>query len=256
MKNLVSRRFRNDFLNPLDILNSYGYNNYWCVLNSKSFNIPQNRERVFIVSVRKDIDKGYSFTEPTKLTKKVRDFLDNEVERKYYWSENMLKLLLRRKEQGYSQFVQDSYAKCFTASKSYLETNLVRIKDGTKKGYKEFIPTPETVLNLSFPNSQTKRGRVKNGYTPTLDTSCNVGVFENNEIRRLTPLECWRLLGFEDNDYWAAQYALEQSFYNGRDRSDSQMYKMAGNSIVVNVLENVLRNLLVSSNDNSLIEAA
>ena len=56
-------------------------------------------------------------------------------------------------------------------------------------------------------------------------------------------MECWRLMGFKDNDYWKARKALEEKYYNGKDRSNSQMYKMSGNSIVVNVLEYIFEEL-------------
>ena len=64
-------------------------------------------------------------------------------------------------------------------------------------------------------------------------------------IRKLTPKECWRLMGFDDEDFDTAKKALNETHYNGRDRSNSQLYKQAGNSIVVNVLEGVLRNLFL-----------
>jgi DNA (cytosine-5)-methyltransferase 1 len=77
--------------------------------------------------------------------------------------------------------------------------------------------------------------RAGNSHTSVLDNSL--------KIRKLTPLECWRLMGFDDEDYWSAREALEKKYYNGRDRSNSQMYKMAGNSIVVNVLEEIYKKL-------------
>ena len=66
----------------------------------------------------------------------------------------------------------------------------------------------------------------------------------NFRIRKLTPKSCFRLMGFTDEDYYKARKALEDKFYNGKDRSNSQMYKMAGNSIVVDVLEGILKNLI------------
>lgn len=86
------------------------------------------------------------------------------------------------------------------------------------------------------------------GISPTIPT-CEGGntepkVYTQYRIRKLTPLECWRLMGFEDEDYWKARRRLEDRFYNGRDRSNSQMYKQAGNSIVVNVLEEIFKKLV------------
>lgn len=94
---------------------------------------------------------------------------------------------------------------------------------------------------------QIKRVYSEEGISPTVST-CQGGhrepkVHTNYRIRKLTPLECWRLMGFTDEDYWNARKALETEYYNGRDRSNSQMYKMAGNSIVVDVLEHIFKNL-------------
>ena len=71
----------------------------------------------------------------------------------------------------------------------------------------------------------------------------NNNILNQHEIRRLIPLECYRLMGFDDEDYWIARTALEQQYYNGKDKSDSQMYKQAGNSIVVDVLECIFKDL-------------
>ncbi|HEY8445375.1 MAG TPA: DNA (cytosine-5-)-methyltransferase, partial [Bacilli bacterium] len=70
-----------------------------------------------------------------------------------------------------------------------------------------------------------------------------IGVSPYYRIRKLTPLECWRLMGFDDEDFYKAKQALNEKFYRGKDRSDSQLYKQAGNSIVVNVLEAILHKL-------------
>ena len=85
--------------------------------------------------------------------------------------------------------------------------------------------------------SQTAQGGGTGSYTGLY--------FTDYRIRKLTPLECWRLMDFDDEDYWKARRALEEKYYNGRDRSNSQMYKMAGNSITVGVLELIFKNLFI-----------
>ena len=65
----------------------------------------------------------------------------------------------------------------------------------------------------------------------------------NLRIRKLTPKECWRLMGFDDIDFDNAKKALNDTFYNGEDRSNSQLYKQAGNSIVVQVLMAIFKQL-------------
>ncbi|ECB9822810.1 DNA cytosine methyltransferase [Listeria monocytogenes] len=101
----------------------------------------------------------------------------------------------------------------------------IRIREATKKGYAEAIKYDG--INLSMPESETRRGRVAKQMTSTLDTGCQQGVVvEEMRIRKLTPLECWRLQGFPD---WAFAAAAKVN-------SNSQLYKQAGNSVAVPVI--------------------
>jgi DNA (cytosine-5)-methyltransferase 1 len=85
VKNLTSKNFKEQFEIVLNSLEQAGYNNYWEVLNAKNFGIPQNRERVFIVSIRKDIDDGkFEFPKGFPLTKRLKDVLEDEVDEKFY----------------------------------------------------------------------------------------------------------------------------------------------------------------------------
>lgn len=88
VKGLVTKKFKPDFDRWLERLEQLGYNNYWQVLNAKDYGVPQNRERVFVVSIRKDVDvNGYKFPEKIPLVKKLKDVLENEVDEKYYLSD-------------------------------------------------------------------------------------------------------------------------------------------------------------------------
>lgn len=87
VKNLISKKFIKDFESWLEWLDKLGYNNYWQVTNAKDCGIPQNRERVFVVSIRKDIDTGFSFPEPIELTDTMADYLEDIVDDKYYLSD-------------------------------------------------------------------------------------------------------------------------------------------------------------------------
>ena len=118
---------------------------------------------------------------------------------------------------------------CLTAGyfKIPSDGNYIKIKSATSKGYEEAIEGDS--INFSVPNSKTRRGRVGKGVAQTIDTQCNQGVFRDYKIRRLTPRECFRLMDFPDTFTWPV--------------SDSQAYKQAGNSIVVNVLYKILKNL-------------
>lgn len=114
---------------------------------------------------------------------------------------------------------------------------IVRIAEATKKGFAE--ATIGDSINIAYPNSKLRRGRVGKGRANTLSTSPQQAVItedsnmENIRIRKLTPRECWRLMGFDDEDFNKARAV----------NSDTQLYKQAGNSIVVNVLEAIMGNM-------------
>ena len=94
VKALTHKKFTAEFNTVLESLEALGYVNYWAVLNGKDFGIPQNRERIFIVSIRKDIDRGFTFPSPIPLTLRLKDLLDDEVEERYYLSDETTKQLL------------------------------------------------------------------------------------------------------------------------------------------------------------------
>lgn len=108
----------------------------------------------------------------------------------------------------------------------------VAIRTANKKGYD--MATDGDGVDLSYPQSKTKRGRVGHGVSKTLMGADSMGTVDNYRIRKLTPKECWRLMGFDDADFRKAEQV----------NSNTQLYKQAGNSIVVNVLEAILKNLL------------
>lgn len=94
VKNLVSKKFKADFDKWLDFLAELGYTNYWKVLNAKDYGIPQNRERVFCVSIRGE-HKPFAFPKPKELTIRLRDMIDEMVEEKFYLKENTIRSILR-----------------------------------------------------------------------------------------------------------------------------------------------------------------
>ncbi|GFE42882.1 UNVERIFIED_CONTAM: DNA (cytosine-5-)-methyltransferase [Streptococcus canis] len=116
------------------------------------------------------------------------------------------------------------------SSHSWQENNVLCIREATLKGYAE-AGVGDSV-NLSHPNSKTRRGRVGKGVANTLLTGEEQGVVTSQyRIRKLTPRECWRLQGFPD---WAFDRAKEVN-------SNSQLYKQAGNSVTVNVIEAIAK---------------
>lgn len=97
VKALTSKKFEKEFKTVLDSLDAAGYNNYWAVLNAKDYGIPQNRERVFIVSIRKDIDNGgFKFPEKMPLNIRVKDILENNVDEKYYINTEKARQLIKK----------------------------------------------------------------------------------------------------------------------------------------------------------------
>lgn len=129
VKALTSKKFTAEFATVLDSLEQAGYNNYYKVLNAKDFGIPQNRERVFIVSIRKDIDFKFMFPvgEPLKL--RLADLLENEVDSKFYLSEEQIN---RIKTSSYHQNQRRIQSKeCYTTlccgDKRVLETENIAI---------------------------------------------------------------------------------------------------------------------------------
>lgn len=96
VKNLTGKRFKAEFETVLNTLDELGYNTYWKVLNAKDYGIPQNRERVFGISIRKDIDHGYEFPLPVELTLRLKDMLEEKVDEKYYLSQDKVDKFVKK----------------------------------------------------------------------------------------------------------------------------------------------------------------
>ena len=264
VKNLVGKKNKPQFDEWLKFLEDLGYTNYWKVLNAKDYGVPQNRERVFVVSILGE-HESYNFPSPVKLDKSIKDILEDEVEEKYYFkTDRAEKLILKvkdsmsnKKECCDSTLLKPKILQvgnCITArydagiqNKQSIGVAVVEkilISQATKKGYIEMdVPG---VCDLSYPNSKTRRGRVqeKGGISPTLTASENGISYINKEyrIRKLTPLECWRLMAFTDEDFYKVKNI---------GISNSQLYKQAGNSIVVKVLEGIFKELFLSEKENN-----
>ena len=257
VKNLVGKKFIKDFERWLSFLNGLGYYSNWEVLNAKDYGIPQNRERVFVVSSLENIH--YNFPKQVELKSKMKDLLEEKVDDKYYLSEKYLKCFSDMKNRnGFTRgerFNPRKLEECNTAfaittRAGARPTDNFIIQKGhgfNKGGIKENIVPALTksswqennfIVNIN-PSGKGMNGNVYNtDLSPTLTTNKGEGikVLQNNDykIRKLTPLECWRLMGFRDMDYYAAKSV---------GISDAQLYKQAGNSIVATVLEAIFRNL-------------
>lgn len=243
VKNLTGKKFTKEFKAILENLEELGYNNYYKVLNAKDYGVPQNRERVFIVSVRKDIDKGsFAFPEKQELKLCLADILDKEVDEKYYLSDKLLNFFIQNSKDNeakgngfrFSPTDGSGIAKTITTRAGCrMDDNFIKVKSNTTKGYTE--ATAGDSLNIAQPSSKTRRGRVGKGVANTLttqDTMC--AIEEDYRIRKLTPRECFALMGFQKED-------ADKLSDNGI--SNTQLYKQAGNSIVVDVLMGIFGNL-------------
>jgi len=195
--------------------------------------VPQNRERVFLVGIRDDSDNNFRFPIEENLSKRLKDVLQNEVDEKYFLSDKMIDCLQNYESDKFqvnTEMINNTdLARSLRTEMAKMgrQDNYLKIKSATLKGYEE--ASEGDSINFSVPNSETRRGRVGKQVAQTLDTGCQQGVFNKTKIRRLTPRECFRLMDFPDTFTWPV--------------SDSQAYKQAGNSIVVNVLYKILKNL-------------
>ena len=275
VKNLLSKKHKHNFDAYLETMENLGYTNYYQVLNAKNYGIPQNRERVFTVSIKNDIKKNFIFPQKQELKLKLKDMLEDEIDEKYYLSEQAI---IGRLTTNYQKYKLEEN---LINNKDILPTILARyegaptlyINNATKLGFQEAHEGDS--INLSYPDSKTRRGRVGKQVSQTLQCNDSIGVITNKicelrydegirtfkndicgtirtieaggnkailnnpplRIRKLTPKECWRLMGFDDDDFEKAS----------KVNSNTQLYKQAGNSIVVNVLMCIFKELLKDS---------
>lgn len=192
VKNLVGKKFKPQFDEWLDYLESLGYTNYWKVLNAKDYGVPQNRERVFVVSILGD-HKPYKFADKIPLDKCIADILEDEVDEKYYINKPF-----------------------HLVNKGHQVELDIKGMDCIKRVYS----TDKVAPALTTMQGGLREPKILE------ELDCR--------IRKLTPRECFRLMGMRDDDIDKIQAA---------GISNTQQYKMAGNSIVVNVLEAIFKEL-------------
>ena len=311
VKNIVGKQFKDTFKMFTDELDEYGYNVYWKVLNAKDYGVPQNRERVYLIFIKKELDNGkFVFPEGFDNGVRLRDILEEEVEEKYYISQDKMDRFITSlnnedallydvcqiKREGKAREYND-YCPTLSA-RDYKDPRLInsnvvkqvgnisecngswknpqvgriystdgcsptlntcgggshepkilqvgRInssQDGVVVSDEGVSPTHTAghgnmpkVLKVGNvnPSGNGMNGNVfsDDGLSPTLTTNKGEGnkILSNLRIRKLTPKECFRLMGFDDSAYEAASKVV----------SNSQMYKQTGNSIVVDVLYYIL----------------
>lgn len=209
------------------IENGLGYHVYYKILNTKNFGIPQNRERIFIVGFKNW--KEFRFPKELPLDITLKDLLEDDVNEKYFLSQKMIDGFNRHKERhedkgtGFKWQPKsgDDIANCLRANAA-------------------LCPTDNSVIvhNLHPRCGDPKKGGTghlskTDGIAYCLDAANSIAVEREQKIRRLTPLETWRLQGFTDEEFWKAQ----------KVNSDTQLYKQAGNTITVNVMVELFKKI-------------
>ena len=223
-------------------LEELGYKNYFQDLIATDYGIPQTRNRCFMISILGDY--SYTFPKPIPLKLKLKDMLEDNVAEKYYLSDKMIDYIYNDKTGNYSRKearesidknIEKGIACTITTNAGSRATdNFIKVKNATKKGYLE--ATNGDGVDISG-RMQYHRGTVQKGMTQTLSTMGgeNNGVVLNDlRIRKLTPRECFRLMGVKDKDFDKVKV----------NQSDSSLYHLAGDSIVVNVLMAIFKELM------------
>ncbi len=273
VKGLLSHENGRTFKTIISTLAELGYSVEWQVLNSKNFGVPQNRERVFIAGYLGKFPgrKIFPITEndsediilPTITTRITADSNGSYVRKKQapkqiiggsqgnrvydpsgisttiasqagglgaktgLYAIPVLTPNRINKRQNGRRFKENGEPS-FTLTGQ--DVHGVMVPEATKKGYA--IAHEGDSINLSVPNSKTRRGRVGQGIAQTIDTGMQQHTLQGCRIRRLTPRECERLQGFPDD--WTA------------GASDTQRYKMCGNAVTVNVVEVVVKKMMIN----------
>jgi DNA (cytosine-5)-methyltransferase 1 len=251
VKALLSQTFSEDWKEINLRLERLGYKNYAESLIATDFGVPQTRDRVFIVSIKGEY--SYTFPKPFKLQKKLKDYLEDEVDEKYFLSDKQIKRITEstftqaakriHKSDGDGVYIDRPHQKRGVVQKDKIQTIKTSANDiGVVVEYKLF----------DYMSSEKFRSELGNEIAPTIKTRNHLAVavkdtenyLESNvlgsidnplRIRKLTPLEAWRLMGIDDEDFYKAKAS---------GVSDSQLYKQAGNAIVVDVLYYIFKQFI------------
>jgi len=232
-----------DFNEWYSFLESIGYQSYYKLLNAKDYGVPQNRNRCFMVSALGDYN--YTFPKPVPLKKRLRDVLEIEVDEKYCLSDEYVERLLQRNKEQKDK----GNGHIFKPKTENDMSNAITTRQRGSSDDTYVIQIGNCVQSKTRENPQAGRVHATKGIAPTLN--CMEGgnrqpmILQNSQgfklfvgsdqrIRKLTPLECWRLMDYTDDDFRKAQAV----------NSDTQLYKQAGNGIVKAVLTAIFKELI------------
>lgn len=235
-----------------DVFNSLGYTLYYQLLNSKDYGMPQHRERIFVIGFKNKPKNGFEFPQPIKLEHIMQDFLEDYTDSKYFLREKGIKFVTssKNRQKRYTQINGDIML-CQKANQQFNWHGDFIFEPNYKDDFDEFIFNVNDVEEKYY-LSQKVKDYVLAGGTKTFKTSTktdlsiarpllqsmhkmhragvdNYVTHNQGRIRKLTPRECLRLMGFRDDFKIVV--------------SDTQMYRQAGNSIVVDVLIAILKQL-------------
>lgn len=236
VKNLLSKNHKHNFDAYLETMKQLGYVNYYQVLNAKDYGIPQNRERVFTISILGN--ENYEFPKGEEC--------ENKINRKYG---------LYGQVTRWGVYDENGLAPTITASMGMGGGHVPMIEDfqfpqkqelklKLKDMLEDKVDEKYYLSDIAIDKIARHKNKIIENENPSESSTLHAGYYKmggrdqqyikDNRIRKLTPKECWRLMGFDDVDYEKAAQV----------NSNTQLYKQAGNSIVVNVLEAILNSLL------------
>jgi len=238
----------NGVYNDVNHEDSLKYNLHYKVLNTKDYGLPQNRERVFLVGIRNDLPNYFKFPEKESLLLCIKDILENEVDEKYFMSEDIvrnfipynnpkskdnstLKLMGHLDMPGHESMnrVYDQYGICPTINTMSGGNRQPKIMISNESNLK----SDKSIILGKINNSQDGIVFDVNGISQCLSAGHGNSpkILDKFRIRKLTPKECMRLQGFPDD--------FKQPV------SDTQIYKQSGNTISVNVLKSIIKNISI-----------
>ena len=210
-------------------LEELGYKNYWQDLIATDYGIPQTRNRTFMISILGNYN--YTFPKPIPLKLKLKDMLEDNIDEKYFLSDKQINDIqnwsaYEKPLENMEKTEKNNISPTLTTRSGAYAAGMILVKNANSKGYLE--ATDGDGVDISG-RMQYHRGTVQKGKTQTLSTmggENNGVVLDDLRIRKLTPKECFRLMGVRDEDYDKI----------AENQSDSSLYHLAGDSIVVDVL--------------------
>lgn len=213
VKNVLSKKHIETFNKHNEFVKSLGYQVYYKVLNAKDFNIPQNRERLFVIGIRNDLNQKFNFDNLQKKPyKALFNFLENDVDLSYYVKVN--------------SYVENHFRKNKPTKEYVGKTKIISHNN-------QFVNTINSTQKRNINSGlvlEKLSKKLQNDYDDLLIIKWNNDLWN---IRYLTTLECFRLMGFNDKEHNKIKVA-----------NKTNLYKVAGNSIVVTVLEAIFKELI------------